>query len=148
MLSLPKKTLYALEAVADIAYNARPEPVQAREITKRQGIPQRYLEQVMQRLVRDGVLRGVRGPRGGYMLARPAHEITLGDVIRIVNEVDMDEDVSLSASELGTKVVGPLWGEIENNILGWFDDISIADLCDMAERRGVVPSSMLRKIAV
>jgi Rrf2 family protein len=70
MLRLSRKTLLALEAVIDIAYNARPEPVQAKEITSRQGVPQRYLEQVMQQLVRAGVLRGVRGPRGGYRLAR------------------------------------------------------------------------------
>ena len=63
MLKLSRKTLLALEAVIDIAFNARPEPVQAKEITARQGVPQRYLEQVMQQLVRAGVLKGVRGPR-------------------------------------------------------------------------------------
>ena len=62
MLRLSRKTLLALEAVIDIAYNARPEPVQAKEITARQGVPQRYLEQVMQQLVRAGILKGVRGP--------------------------------------------------------------------------------------
>ena len=62
MLRLSRKTLLALEAVIDIAFNARPEPVQAKEITARQGVPQRYLEQVMQQLVRAGILKGVRGP--------------------------------------------------------------------------------------
>ncbi len=61
MLKLSRKTLLALEAVIDIAFNARPEPVQAKEITARQGVPQRYLEQVMQQLVRAGILKGVRG---------------------------------------------------------------------------------------
>ena len=65
MLKLSRKTQLALEAVIDIAFNARPEPVQAKEITSRQGVPQRYLEQVMQQLVRAGILKGVRGPRGG-----------------------------------------------------------------------------------
>ena len=60
MLNLPRKTLYALEAVVDIAYNARPDPVQSKDITRRQGIPHRYLEQVLQHLVRNGILRGVR----------------------------------------------------------------------------------------
>ncbi len=148
MLRLSKKSILAMEAVLDIAYNAGVGPVQSREITERQGIPSRYLEQVMQRLVRDGILRGVRGPRGGYMLARPGHEITLGDVVRIVNDVDPDEDDTVSASELGLKVVAPLWNEIENNILRWFDDISVADLVDMASRRGIEPVGMLRKMAV
>lgn len=148
MLRLSKKSVLALEAVLDVAYNAGVTPVQSREITERQGIPNRYLEQVMQRLVRDGILRGVRGPRGGYMLAKPGHEITVGDIVRIVNDVDPEDDDTASASELGTKVVGPLWHEIENNILRWFDDISVADLCDMANRRGIEPAGMMRKIAV
>jgi DNA-binding IscR family transcriptional regulator len=62
MFRLSKKLLFAIEAVVDIAYNAGEEPVQSSEITRRQGIPRRYLEQVLQTLVRDGILTGVRGP--------------------------------------------------------------------------------------
>ena len=61
MIRLSRKSLLALEAVLDVALHARPDPVQARDITARQGVPQRYLEQVMQALVRAGILRGVRG---------------------------------------------------------------------------------------
>lgn len=147
MLRLSKKSVLALEAVLDIAFYARVSPVQSREITARQGIPHRYLEQVMQRLARDGILLGVRGPRGGYMLAKPGNEVTVGDVVRIVNDVDPDDDDTVSNSELAAKVVGPLWTEIEGNILRWFDDITIADLCDMADRRGVEPVGMMQKMA-
>ena len=62
MVRLTKKLLFAIEAVLDIAYNAGTLPVQSGEITRRQGIPRRYLEQVLQQLVRAGVLTGVRGP--------------------------------------------------------------------------------------
>lgn len=92
MLRLSKKTLLALEAVVDVAYNARPDPVQSKAITRRQGIPQRYLEQVMQQLVREGVLKGVRGPRGGYRLARERRRITVGDVVRIVGAMEAADD--------------------------------------------------------
>ena len=102
----------------------------------------------MQRLVRVGILKGVRGPRGGYMMARPTSEVTVGDIVRIVNEVDPDDDNTVSQSELGQKVVAPLWSEIEQNILTWFDDITVADLSDMAERRGIVPLQMARRMAV
>jgi len=64
MLRTSRKTLLAIEAVVDVALHARPNPVQSRELTKRQGVPQRYLEQVMQQLVHEGILRGVRGPKG------------------------------------------------------------------------------------
>ena len=77
MLKFSRKTLLALEAVLDVAYNARPDPVQSKDITRRLGIPQRYLEQVMQQLVREGVLKGVRGPRGGYTLARERRRISV-----------------------------------------------------------------------
>ena len=55
MIRLSRKSLLALEAVLDVALHARPNPVQARDITARQGVPQRYLEQVMQALVRAGI---------------------------------------------------------------------------------------------
>ncbi len=92
MLQLSRKTLLALEAVIDIAFNARPEPVQAKEITARQGVPQRYLEQVMQQLVRAGILKGVRGPRGGYRLARERRRISVGDVVRVAESIEDDEE--------------------------------------------------------
>src|ERR1700759_1306430 len=108
MLKLSRKTLLALEAVIDIAYNARPQPVQAKEITARQGVPQRYLEQVMQQLVRAGILKGVRGrlrkggrgPRGGYRLARERRRISVGDVVRIAMALDTGEEKFDGGSEL------------------------------------------------
>ena len=98
MLKLSRKTLLALEAVIDIAFNARPEPVQAKEITARQGVPQRYLEQVMQQLVRAGVLKGVRGPRGGYRLAKERRRITVGDVVRVAESLDDEENEQSEAA--------------------------------------------------
>ena len=78
MLRISKKMMFALEAIVDIAIYGGLSPVQARDVTARQGIPKRYLEQVMQRLVRASILRGVRGPRGGYRLARERRRITVG----------------------------------------------------------------------
>ncbi|MDX1580559.1 MAG: Rrf2 family transcriptional regulator, partial [Alphaproteobacteria bacterium] len=88
MIKLSRKTVYALEAVVDIAYNARAEPVQSKEITRRQGIPQRYLEQVMQQLVRAGILRGVRGPRGGYLLARERRRISVAEIVNVIADME------------------------------------------------------------
>ena len=84
MFRFPKKSLFAIEAVIDIAYYAGAGPVQSKEITRRQGIPQRYLEEALQQLVRHGILVGVRGPRGGYRLARERQRITIGDIVRVV----------------------------------------------------------------
>lgn len=137
MLKLTRKTLLAVEAVADIAWNARPDPVQARDLADRQGIPQRYLEQAMQALVRGGVLKGVRGPRGGYTLARERRRVTVGDVVRIVSLLDPDEDDAAIASAIGAAVVAPLWDEVQRDLLDRLDALTMEDLCRRARDRGV-----------
>ena len=137
MLRLTRRTMLALEAVLDVAYNARPHPVQAREITARQGIPQRYLEQVLQRLVRKGILRGVRGPRGGYTLAKERRRISLGDVLRVVSELDLEEDAGTSKSTLGEQIIAPIWEEIQTEIFARYDALTIEDLCQQAADKGV-----------
>lgn len=139
MLKLSRKTLLALEAVIDIAFNARPEPVQAREITARQGVPQRYLEQVMQQLVRAGVLKGVRGPKGGYRLARERRRISVGDVVRVAESLEEEsgEEVVAPRSELGTRIVAPLIKSLTDDLMARLDAISIEDLCQQATGAGV-----------
>lgn len=138
MLKLSRKTLLALEAVIDIAFNGRPEPVQAKEITARQGVPQRYLEQVMQQLVRAGVLKGVRGPRGGYRLAKERRRITVGEVVRVAESLEDEETESLTPrSELGTRIVTPLIHSLQDEVMARLDAISIEDLCARAREAGV-----------
>ena len=138
MLKLSRKTLLALEAVIDIAFNARPEPVQAKEITARQGVPQRYLEQVMQQLVRAGVLKGVRGPRGGYRLAKERRRISVGDVVRVAESLEDEEsEVIDPRSDLGIRIVSPLIQSLQDEVMSRLDAISIEDLCQRARAVGV-----------
>lgn len=147
MLRLSRKTMLALEAVLDVAYNARPDPVQSKDITARQGIPQRYLEQVMQQLVHHGVLKGVRGPKGGYTLARERRRITVGDVVRVVDQLDAEsegESEPVSKAELGEKVVAPLWIETRDAILARLDEISMEDLCRQARELGIAHGTKLK----
>lgn len=138
MLKLSRKTLLALEAVIDIAFNARPEPVQAKEITARQGVPQRYLEQVMQQLVRAGILKGVRGPRGGYRLAKERRRISVGDIVRAA-ELAEDEtaDDGLPKSELGARIVTPFIQTLQDEVMQRLEAITVEDLCQQARAAGV-----------
>ena len=139
MLRLTKKLLFAIEAVLDIAYNAGDLPVQSSEITRRQGIPRRYLEQVLQQLVRDGVLQGVRGPRGGYRLARERRRISVGDIVRVVRSLESGEDPieGDGGAELGLKVVRPLWLELQEELMQRLDNVTIEDLCLRAHKAGI-----------
>jgi Rrf2 family protein len=137
MLKLSRKTLLALEAVIDIAFNARPEPVQAKEITARQGVPQRYLEQVMQQLVRAGILKGVRGPRGGYRLARERRRISVGDVVRVAESIEDEEEKAEAHSDLGRRIVAPFVHSLQEELMTRLDSVSIEDLCQRARDHGM-----------
>lgn len=137
MLRLTRKTLFAVEAVLDIAYYGRLEPVQAKEITQRQGVPQRYLEQAMQHLVHNGVLKGVRGPRGGYTLARERRRITVGEIVRLVSELEAPEEGAASQSDLGLKVISPLWRDATGRFMDELSAVTIEDLCRQAAERKV-----------
>lgn len=142
MLRLSRKTMLALEAVLDIAYNARPDPVQAKDITARQGIPQRYLEQVMQSLVHNGILKGVRGPRGGYTLARERRKITVGDVVRVVDRLDAEaENDPISKAALGEQVIAPLWEDTRTLVLDRLDQVTMEDLCQRARAASIAPAT-------
>jgi len=137
MYLLSKKSSLALEAVLDVAFNARPKPVQSKDITERQGIQSRYLEQVLQFLVKRAILKGVRGPKGGYTLARERRRITLGDVLRVIEDLENEDDKMESTSELGEKVIQPIWAEIHNEMLKKLDEITLEDLCQRAEENGI-----------
>jgi Rrf2 family protein len=140
MLRLSKKMLFAIEAVLDIAYHSASAPVQSYQITKRQGIPRRYLEQALQHLVRGDVLIGVRGPKGGYRLARERRRISVADIVRVVQIMEKNEsrDDDTLESDLGQKVVQPLWSEIQEEMTARLEDVSIDDLCSRAKDEGVV----------
>ena len=85
-MKLSTKGRYAVTALADIALNGNAEPVTLAEIAERQDISLAYLEQLFVRLRRAGLVESVRGPGGGYMLARPAEELRISDVMAAVDE--------------------------------------------------------------
>ena len=87
-------------------------PVRSGDITERQRIPKRYLEQVLQHLVRAGILAGKRGPRGGYRLGREQRKITLGEVVRVVRKLEAETEPNdpSTGSPLAHEVVWPMWG--------------------------------------
>jgi Rrf2 family protein len=87
----------------------------------------------MQRLVRAGVLRGVRGPHGGYRLARERRRITVGEIARVVYAQDSEEDLSqASNSEIGRQVIAPLWRDLQDETMARLDAVTLETLCQRA----------------
>ncbi len=139
MIRLTKKLLFAIEAVLDIAYNGGQTPVRSSEITERQRIPRRYLEPVLQELVRHKILLGIRGPSGGYRLARERRRISLGDIVRALKGLETSEDPisDPAGSALGHRIVRPLWLELEEETMKRLDLVTLEDLCGRAHRAGI-----------
>src|SRR6266540_3856118 len=105
---LPHKGVLAIAAVVDIALHAKERPVSAKTLAIRHGLPPRHLEPVLQALVREGILRGIRGPGGGYELAGDAAAITAEQIFRAAETVEDADPTSVqSTSPLLTEVVLP-----------------------------------------
>lgn len=134
MLIASKKLFYAVEAVLFIAYNSKGGPISGKDIAEKQNLPSRYLEPMMQKLVHSGILRGVRGPQGGYVLGRERRRITLADVCAALDEA---RELPDETTQLGDQVLRP---EIDALTKGWQDalaGITIAHLCDRAAQENI-----------
>jgi Rrf2 family protein len=127
MTLLSRKGLLAITAVVDIALNARGRPVSAKALAQRNTLPPRHLEPVLQALVREGILRGIRGPRGGYELGREWRQITAEDILRATDSLD-EADTGASQSPLLSAVVLPAIAQAEEAFSAALARISVEDL--------------------
>src|SRR5271163_1542561 len=106
MALLPRKGVLAVAAVIDVAMQEQGQPISAKTLAARHGLPPRHLEPVLQALVRCGILKGIRGPRGGYELAQDPRRVTANDILRAAGTVD-DSDKPHAGSDLLNRVVLP-----------------------------------------
>tara|TARA_B100001167_G_C16678250_1_gene261042 strand:+ start:354 stop:794 length:441 start_codon:yes stop_codon:yes gene_type:complete len=123
------KFLYALEAVLDIAINFKGTPIQGHEITKRQGIPKRYLEKILQELVHKNILKGTRGPKGGYSLAREKRKVNLFEIYTVILAIENKFHNTISETEIRKKIISPLILNVSNKIASTLQITTLDDLC-------------------
>lgn len=136
MMTPCRKLYYAVEAVVYIAYHSDKTPISSRDIARMQGLPARHLEQIMQKLVHGKVLRGMRGPKGGYVLAKSAKTITLAEICYLVNDEDII-NATPQTTQIGNDIVRPFWTNLHNEILQKLDSIDIASLCAEAVEKNL-----------
>ncbi|MGR7995458.1 MULTISPECIES: RrF2 family transcriptional regulator [unclassified Xanthobacter] len=134
MPRLSDKSLLAIAAVVDVAVHARGTPVAAKALAARHGLPPRRLEPVLQALVHAGVLKGVRGPRGGYELARERRRISVAEIVRVVEGAEEEKDIVLPP--LVSDVVQPAVAAAEATFDTALDAVSLEDLCQAADGSG------------
>ena len=128
-----RKGILAIAAVIDVAVNARGRPVSAKALAARHQLPPRHLEPVLQALVHDGILRGIRGPHGGYELGRDHREITAEDILRAAGSADDAGDPALPGSDLINRVVRPALAEAEHIFSAALKRINVEDMARQAQ---------------
>jgi len=121
---------YALRALVDLAVNANDSALPLREISERQNISERYLEQIFARLKKADLIKSVRGAHGGYLLTRPPEEITVKDIMQVIEgrlapEVEPEKH---SEEELYQQMAQELWTKMESNLYQLLESITLADL--------------------
>lgn len=130
---LSRKCVLAIAAVIDVAMQARGHPISAKTLAARHGLPPRHLEPVLQALVRDRILKGIRGPRGGYELARERQQVTANDILRAAGSVEETVEPAPDGSELLNRVVLPALANAEQEFGVALSRINIEDMARSAE---------------
>jgi Rrf2 family protein len=130
---------YGVRAMFDIAYNGGGQPTQIKDICKRQKISQRYLEQIFNKLLKAGLLKSRRGPRGGYMLSRDPSEITVLDIIAaaqgpIVPVACLNEK-KRNCEVFPECVTRHVWKGTQKLLVDYFNSVTIADLFASARKQ-------------
>ena len=134
MSLLSRKGLLAIAAVVDIALHGETRPVSAKALAARNTLPSRHLEPVLQALVREGILKGTRGPRGGYELGRERQRITAEDILRAAHSLDEQPSPSLPDSALLGQVVLPAVAQAERAFAAALAEINIEYLASRAHQ--------------
>ncbi len=127
-----RKGVLAIAAVIDVAINANARPVSAKALAARHRLPPRHLEPVLQALVRDGILKGIRGPHGGYELARERNRISADDILRAADTAEDGEALPLPGSALVNDVVRPALAETERSLSVALGRINVDDMVKRA----------------
>lgn len=124
-MNISVKGEYALQAIFDLASQPAGEPVKIAGIARRQNIPQKFLELILAGLKQGGFVESRRGAEGGYLLARPAEAITVGEVLRFVEGSQRGKPRGRNKAE--TPFSG-MWERVDEAISAILDNTNFADL--------------------
>ena len=127
-MRLTTKGRYAVSAMMDLAIHDNIKPLTIADIAEKQKISLSYLEQLFAVLRREGLVRGTRGPGGGYRLAQSAESITVAQIIRAVDMKSM-EDNGMQQEYLPYA----LWAQLSHQIFSFLDNITLAQCIDHPE---------------
>lgn len=131
-MKISTKGRYALRLMLDLALNGNDEFVALKDIAERQSISKKYLEQIVPLLNKSGLLRTNRGYQGGYMLARPAKDYTVGEILRITEGslapvACLDTEINYCERQ-NECITLPLWNGLYKAVTDYLDSVTLQDL--------------------
>lgn len=132
-MKLSSRSRYGLRAILDLALEYGKGPLQIKVIASREDISNKYLEQLMTILKTSGLVRSLRGPKGGYMLAKPPNEVKLNEVFTVLEgqlvtvECLQHPEFRPHCAECITRQV---WSDVQDAVLGVLEAINLQDLVD------------------
>ena len=131
------KVEYGMRALLDLALHGQRGPSLSRETAQRQGIPETYLNQLLLQLRRSGLVASVRGPRGGHMLARPADEITVLEIMEALEGplVVVPEGISDTTPAETDALLCSLWDDLRKTVRDHLSRTTLQELVDRQQWR-------------
>lgn len=128
MQFVPQRGLVAITAVLDIALNGAQRPISAKALAHRYGLAPRYLEPMLQMLVHEGILKGVRGPQGGYQLGKPPSSLTIDEIMRAAVDRSTTTYPPIKKYPLVAKIVLPGLEKAERAISDTLQTVTVEAL--------------------
>lgn len=149
-MRLSTKSRYAITAMLDLTLNGTKGPVTLADISENQNISLSYLEQLFAGLRAKGLVRGVRGPGGGYYLGRDAADITIADVICAVDDwVEYSRrHAPHGSSDIQHGGTRSLWEDLSNQIFEFVDRITLQDVVERGTTVAATPAGAAKAAAV
>jgi len=137
-MRLTTKGRFAVTAILDLALNETEKPVTLADISERQSISLSYLEQLFSRMRREGIVKSVRGPGGGYHLAKKYQDITVKAIITAVDEeIDATQCSGKENCHEGRRcITHDLWASINHKILEYLESLTLAHLVEAQSKEG------------
>lgn len=133
-MKISTKGRYALRLMIDLASNSNGNPISLKDVAKRQGISDKYLEQIISVLNKAGYVRSVRGAQGGYLLKMEPSEYTVGMILRLtegsLSPVACVEDDTIACDKIDSCVTVMVWKKINDAVNNVVDNITLQDLVD------------------
>ena len=137
-MKVSSKTHYALLTVLDLDLHRNTGVVKVPDIARRQGIPQKFLEQILLLLRNGGIVGSKRGAKGGYFLSRPAADISLADIVRLTEE-SLLKVKERDTSEGSGAAFDEFWESLNEYVVERFESVTLEDIRDRAQAMSSIP---------